>query len=176
VKKWKAEVDREKASRGDAGKAGPGASITPLLSTSPVLLNNSWVIPAAKKAGSKSGTPAPTTPVTAAAPKLPPPKATPAAAAKPTVRTAKSDGVKMDILGDKTRDKCMELIYDALALDSGYRTSFDSFALSRILTFLLLTQRPTSSSSAHVQSSQQSLLLIRMPLPPNTRAKSARFS
>lgn len=100
VKKWKAEVDREKASRGDAGKGSAPA----------------------KKAGSKSTTPAPTTPVVASAPK-------PAAVAasspavkttgQPTARTAKSDGVKMDVLGDKTRDKCMELIYDALALESG---------------------------------------------------------
>jgi len=37
-------------------------------------------------------------------------------------RTAKGDGVKMDLLGDKTRDKCMELIYDALASDSGAPT------------------------------------------------------
>ncbi|KAF8736230.1 hypothetical protein AX14_000669 [Amanita brunnescens Koide BX004] len=35
-----------------------------------------------------------------------------------TSRTAKSDGVKGKT-GDATRDKCMELIYDALASDSG---------------------------------------------------------
>lgn len=37
-------------------------------------------------------------------------------------RTAKGDGVKIDLIGDKTRDKCMELIYDALASDSGAPT------------------------------------------------------
>jgi transcription elongation factor S-II len=37
----------------------------------------------------------------------------------PKVRTAQSDGVKVDLTGDKTRDKCMQLIYDALAHDSG---------------------------------------------------------
>jgi transcription elongation factor S-II len=98
VKKWKAEVDREKASRGDAGKGSAPS----------------------KKAGSKSTTPAPTTPVVASAPK---PAAVASPAPKPSAqqstRTAKSDGVKIDVLGDKTRDKCMELIYDALALDSG---------------------------------------------------------
>jgi transcription elongation factor S-II len=34
-------------------------------------------------------------------------------------RTSASDGVKLDHTGDKTRDKCMQLIYDALAYDSG---------------------------------------------------------
>lgn len=39
-------------------------------------------------------------------------------------RTAKSDGIQTEFTGDKTRDKCMELIYDALASDSGARGSF----------------------------------------------------
>lgn len=38
-------------------------------------------------------------------------------------RTAVSDGIKLDPTGDKTRDKCMQLIYDALASDSGARES-----------------------------------------------------
>lgn len=42
---------------------------------------------------------------------------------KTDARTAKTDGVKIDITGDKTRDKCVELIYDALASDSGARES-----------------------------------------------------
>ena len=37
------------------------------------------------------------------------------------LRSAKSDGVKIDYSGDKTRDKCAELIYDALVFDSGAR-------------------------------------------------------
>jgi len=35
-------------------------------------------------------------------------------------RTAKSDGVSTSITGDKTRDKCIEMLYDALALESGF--------------------------------------------------------
>jgi len=35
------------------------------------------------------------------------------------VRTAKGDGAKPSTTGDSTRDKCMELIYDGLACDSG---------------------------------------------------------
>lgn len=34
-------------------------------------------------------------------------------------RSAKSDGIKVEYTGDKTRDKCTELIYDALVFDSG---------------------------------------------------------
>lgn len=35
-------------------------------------------------------------------------------------RTAKGDGVSTSITGDKTRDKCIEMLYDALALESGF--------------------------------------------------------
>jgi len=35
------------------------------------------------------------------------------------VRTMKSDGVPSGSTGDKTRDKCIELVYDAIASDSG---------------------------------------------------------
>ena len=38
-------------------------------------------------------------------------------------RSAKVDGVVFPSLGDKTRDTCRALIYDALAVDSGARTS-----------------------------------------------------
>jgi transcription elongation factor S-II len=34
-------------------------------------------------------------------------------------RSAQTDGVDVDLTGDKTRDKCVELIYNALASDSG---------------------------------------------------------
>lgn len=36
-------------------------------------------------------------------------------------RSAQTDGVDVDLTGDKTRDKCVELIYNALASDSGAR-------------------------------------------------------
>ncbi|KAF8590395.1 transcription elongation factor [Ramaria rubella] len=35
------------------------------------------------------------------------------------VRTAKSDGVATNVIGDTVRDKCMQMLYDALAFDSG---------------------------------------------------------
>ncbi|KAF7328817.1 hypothetical protein MVEN_02510600 [Mycena venus] len=39
--------------------------------------------------------------------------------ASANVRTMKSDGVPLASTGDKTRDKCIELVYDAIASDSG---------------------------------------------------------
>lgn len=56
-------------------------------------------------------------------------------AAKVELRTAKGDGVKGST-GDSTRDKCTELIYDALASDSGARkfTFFTIRQYSRRLT------------------------------------------
>jgi len=35
-------------------------------------------------------------------------------------RTAKGDCVSTSLTGDKTRDKCIEMLYDALALESGF--------------------------------------------------------
>ena len=50
-----------------------------------------------------------------------------AGASNSGARTAKSDGVSTSITGDKTRDKCIEILYDALALESGFRASSLSF-------------------------------------------------
>lgn len=47
---------------------------------------------------------------------------TPASNGKSEVRTAKSDGVKISVAGDTTRDRCIELIYDGLACDSAAPT------------------------------------------------------
>ncbi|KAG8696193.1 RNA polymerase II elongation factor, partial [Ceratobasidium sp. 395] len=51
----------------------------------------------------------------------PPP--TPVVAYDPNViRTVKTDAVKIESKGDKARDKCLELLYDAMAMDSGAPT------------------------------------------------------
>ncbi|EJF62023.1 transcription elongation factor [Dichomitus squalens] len=90
VKKWKTEVEREKQASGGKSGAKP---------------------PAAKKAASSSAAATPSTPVT--------PTASNAGGKFSDTRSAKSDGVKVEFTGDKTRDKCAELIYDALVFDSG---------------------------------------------------------
>lgn len=41
------------------------------------------------------------------------------------LRSAKIDGISINIYNDKTRDKCIELIYDALSCDSGARECSD---------------------------------------------------
>ena len=70
-----------------------------------------YIAAVSRKQSIASVTPTPTTPV----------KST--ASSKTDLRTAKSDGVKIDLV-DVTRQKCAELIYDALASDSGSRTYF----------------------------------------------------
>lgn len=53
-------------------------------------------------------------------------------------RTAKSDGVSGGI-GDKVRDKCLELVYDALASDSSARTYIHLSNPSHKLTLIIAT-------------------------------------
>ncbi|KAI0354411.1 transcription elongation factor [Trametes cingulata] len=100
VRKWKTEVEREKQASGGGAKSA-----------------SSGKPPAAKKstsAASASSTAAtPSTPVTPTA------SASGGGSKLNETRSAKSDGVKVDYTGDKTRDKCVELIYDALVFDSG---------------------------------------------------------
>lgn len=55
-------------------------------------------------------------------PPITPTAASPTVTLKGQSRSAKLDGVDLDITGNKTRDKCIELIYDALSIDSGART------------------------------------------------------
>ena len=67
-----------------------------------------------KQSTASAKSPTPLTPSSAAG--------TPSAGSKSDVRTAKSDGISINkMLGDVTREKCLELIYDALAFDSGAR-------------------------------------------------------
>jgi len=99
VKKWKTEVDRDKHKNGTSGaKAGDANGGT------------NKAAPARKSSvAESSGTP-PVTP-TVSSPTL--------AFKNGQARTAKADGVKCTVTGDSTRDRCIELIYDALAADSG---------------------------------------------------------
>ncbi|KAF8492072.1 transcription elongation factor [Russula emetica] len=66
------------------------------------------------KGAAKSSAPAPRKASTASVP------SSTAGASNSGARTAKSDGVSTSITGDKTRDKCIEILYDALALESGF--------------------------------------------------------
>jgi len=93
VKKWKNEVEKHKAqssSNGDQVKS-EARKATPTLSTK-----------SSNSAGATPSVSAPSTPIDTSKP-----------------RTADSDGVKVNKTGERTRDTCTKLIYDALASDSG---------------------------------------------------------
>jgi len=102
VKKWKTEVEKEKQAKGgDSKSPANGKPVPPSRKASTA----STTASTARSAPSRT----PSTPMTPSA----------SFSSKGEVRTAKSDGVKIDVSGDKTRVKCVEIIYDALASDSG---------------------------------------------------------
>ncbi|TEB35271.1 transcription elongation factor [Coprinellus micaceus] len=90
VKKWKTTVDKQKPGGGKSTASTPTAA-TP----KPTAINTTIAA-----SGSKAGIKTPATPVGNGPP-----------------RTSKNDGFT-GTAGEKVRDKCMELIYDALASDS----------------------------------------------------------
>ncbi|KAF8659275.1 hypothetical protein AX16_001850 [Volvariella volvacea WC 439] len=90
VKKWKGAVERAKQKDGGSGAAGGGTTPKPA---------NKPTNTAKKPAAATPGTPGTPT-------------------SNSSARSAKTDGVKAST-GDATRDKCAELLYDALASDSG---------------------------------------------------------
>ncbi|KLO08154.1 transcription elongation factor [Schizopora paradoxa] len=94
VKKWKNEVDRAKAANG----GGTAKASTPTATTKVALRRAS--------VAESIGTPPPKTPTT------------PTLGSQDVARSAKLDGVKVNATGDKTRDKCIELIYDSLSIGS----------------------------------------------------------
>jgi transcription elongation factor S-II len=115
VKKWKNDVEKAKRTTGGAvehhspSTSKPGACL-PLLGFD----NLQQPFAALKKPSLSTATPSKTTSI--------PPSVSSPATPKVETRTAKGDGVSAKWTGDKTRDRCIELLYDALALDSGART------------------------------------------------------
>ncbi|KAI0065134.1 transcription elongation factor [Artomyces pyxidatus] len=93
VRMWKTQVDKEKQAAGGSKNAAQ---------------NGKPAVPAPRKASTASV--APPTPTSL----------TPGGSMNGSARTAKSDGVNTAATNDKTRDRCIELIYDALASDSGF--------------------------------------------------------
>ncbi|TCD66059.1 RNA polymerase II elongation factor [Steccherinum ochraceum] len=97
VKMWKNAVEKEKL--GNGGKAAQSSTSSTAAPASKPPVRKLSVATA-----SQSSTPQPATPTSSNA--------------KGNPRNAASDAVKIGT-GDSTRDKCAELIYDALAADSG---------------------------------------------------------
>lgn len=128
---WKNAVEKEKL--GNGGKAAQSStSSTAAPASKPPgachchslpshLTHSSAVRKLSVATASQSSTPQPATPTSSNA--------------KGNPRNAASDAVKIGT-GDSTRDKCAELIYDALAADSGARTSYRVTPLCSTLTRL----------------------------------------
>ncbi|KAG9118631.1 RNA polymerase II elongation factor [Ceratobasidium sp. 392] len=124
VKKWKEAVEVGKKAKAGASPAADPAK-PPVKKQSSALAG-------------KTDTSSPKPPAPSLPPLDPPPRklsvsASPAQPSKPpptpvtpfdpnVIRTVKTDGVKIETKGDKARDKCLELLYDAMAMDSGAPT------------------------------------------------------
>jgi len=118
VKKWKAEVEA-----GKKGKVPANGAATSSGAGKPAIKRNPSISTAIKREGEKSSsksaspatpsTPLPLTPGSTSAASLPT-----AQSQNASIRSMKSDGVKVETKGDRTRDTCLALIYDALASDS----------------------------------------------------------
>jgi transcription elongation factor S-II len=109
VKKWKGAVEKAKLSNGNLSSKG----------ALPVFFSQIHVESPSDRKNSVASTPG--TPLTPTG-----------SASKLETRSAKIDGVKGS-LGDATRDKCMTLVYDALALDSGARQFFSTSFSHRLI-------------------------------------------
>ncbi|KAG8849650.1 RNA polymerase II elongation factor [Tulasnella sp. 330] len=129
VTKWKNEVDEIKKKRsassstpktGTASGANTNGATTP--TTNP---ESGSATPATKPVIKKVDTSSKTAlaaPSTSRSPSIVKSPATPSngsAALAPTeMRSVKKDGIKLGTTGDKTRDKCLEMVYDAIVFDS----------------------------------------------------------
>jgi len=122
VKKWKEAVE--------AGKKAKTTNAPTTEAKPPVKKQTSTLVAA------KSNTSSPQPPAPSLPPLEPPPPrkmstataattstpSTPSGTHSDVTRTVKTDAVKIESKGDKTRDKCVELLYDAMASDSGAPT------------------------------------------------------
>lgn len=116
VKKWKTDVEKEKQ-RGGKSPGTANATKTQRAWISirfQIIVNFIYLVPCIIAVSRKLST-ASVTPTTPTTPSMS------ASSSKTDLRTAKSDGAKIELV-DVTRKKCAELIYDALASDSGSRT------------------------------------------------------
>ncbi|KAG8690538.1 RNA polymerase II elongation factor [Ceratobasidium sp. 423] len=122
VKKWKEAVEAGKKAKAAGGTPPTPTTVTPSGFPSKTYASASRHASATKPQPSLVNPPSRkqsvSTPV-ASTPTSSRPTPTPNQPQSNVVRTVKTDGVKLESKGDKTRDKCMELLYDAMASDSG---------------------------------------------------------
>ena len=125
VKKWKEAVEAGKKAKSTGGTTAPAP--TPAADAKPQAKPQPSAAATSKPTPQPISTPAQAPPRKASVSTAPTPTSAappPTAAAAPPipaggVRTVKTDGVKIESKGDKARDKCIELLYDAMASDSG---------------------------------------------------------
>ncbi|KAG8740232.1 RNA polymerase II elongation factor [Ceratobasidium sp. 414] len=125
VKKWKEAVEAGKKAKVTAAPAADPAKPLAKKQTSVPAGNTSSPRLAAPSLPPLEPPPRKLSVSTApSAPTLPSkPPQTPVTPSDPNViRTVKTDAVKIESKGDKARDKCLELLYDAMAMDSGAPT------------------------------------------------------
>ncbi|GJJ14207.1 hypothetical protein Clacol_008469 [Clathrus columnatus] len=112
VKKWKAEVDRAKAKTPGAASTGSnGGTTAPSTTTSTT------------GSGSETPQPRPTIDTSVRGPSsihspLTPGLSTTTTTANGVARSSKTDGIPTDVLHDSVRDKCLQMLYDAVCIDS----------------------------------------------------------
>lgn len=118
VKKWKEAVEA-----GKKAKATPSPASAPA-PEKPQVKRQASIPAAASKPSPQVSKPSPQvssapSPQSVSTPAPTPTASTPTQSQPGVVRSLKADGAKLESKGDKARDKCIELIYDAMASDSG---------------------------------------------------------
>jgi len=125
VKKWKEAVEAGKKAKAAGAPVVDPAKPLAKKQTSVLVGNTSSPQPVAPSLPPLEPPPrklsVSTTPSAPTLPSKPP--QTPVIPSDPNViRTVKTDAVKIESKGDKARDKCLELLYDAMAMGSGAPT------------------------------------------------------
>ncbi|TNY23784.1 transcription elongation factor [Rhodotorula diobovata] len=184
VRKWKGDVGQSGSKKTTTAAAGSASTSTapspspaatpasPAPKASPALSASSSAAPSAPAPEiTTTVTTTTTTTPSAAAPSPPAPASSGPGPAPPVrrqssggpPRTHKSDGVRFNDgskgdTGDKTREKCCELIYDALAQDSGAPSDL-IFQRARALEKHVWTQNPPPGGTATYRNKMRSFYL-----------------
>lgn len=121
VKKWKNEVEKEKQHAKSSGATTSAPANKPQGKPVQSSCSCDCLIPYPLCFKYSVNRRPSMVPAKSASPSTPTTPSMSASSSKSDIRSSKSDGIKINVTGDTTRDKCIELLYDALAFDSGAR-------------------------------------------------------
>ncbi|KAI5481728.1 threonyl/alanyl tRNA synthetase, class II-like putative editing domain containing protein [Pseudohyphozyma bogoriensis] len=162
VRKWKADVGpaaSSKAKDSPSATASAVPSPSPAPGSPPVTKSSAASTPSTASTTAAKPKPAPA-PVASSSKSDPAPKRRESQGGGP--RTHKDDGLDFSsderAKGDKTRDKCAEMVYDALALDSDAPTDL-IFKRARDLEEYVYKQHPPPSGTNVYRQKMRSLFL-----------------